>query len=215
MGPDAPWPTGVNLGTPVTSDNCGVAPLVPDHWWPGDGNANDIVGGANGTLQNGATATVAGKVGQQRDHRGSHRFDGAAEPGAGAIRHHPSPERHGRLQSFGGAAPGGAQRAHERHRRDADYRYRLRHDGHTPRHGAEREFRAAQPGQSSRFSVGLTASCHSAPGLYARPGEVERMVYKTTRPFSPIVVSSSIVSLPCGQSWHLPGLYDADKLVPR
>ena len=32
-------------------------------WWPGDGNANDIQGGNNGTLQNGATF-AAGKVGQ-------------------------------------------------------------------------------------------------------------------------------------------------------
>ena len=31
-------------------------------WWPGDGNANDIVGANNGTLQGGATATAAGMV---------------------------------------------------------------------------------------------------------------------------------------------------------
>ena len=32
-------------------------------WWPGDGNANDIVGSHNGTLQNGATF-APGLVGQ-------------------------------------------------------------------------------------------------------------------------------------------------------
>jgi hypothetical protein len=32
-------------------------------WWPGDGNANDIIGGNNGTLTNGA-AFAAGEVGQ-------------------------------------------------------------------------------------------------------------------------------------------------------
>jgi subtilase family serine protease len=33
-------------------------------WWPGDGNANDIIGANNGVLERGATATVSGKVGQ-------------------------------------------------------------------------------------------------------------------------------------------------------
>ena len=32
-------------------------------WWPGDGNANDIIGPHQGTLQNGATF-AAGRVGQ-------------------------------------------------------------------------------------------------------------------------------------------------------
>ncbi len=31
-------------------------------WWPGDGNANDIVGGSNGTFQNGAQYLQSGKV---------------------------------------------------------------------------------------------------------------------------------------------------------
>ena len=41
------------------------APPPPDmvSWWPGDGNANDIQDGNNGTLQNGATF-AAGNVGQ-------------------------------------------------------------------------------------------------------------------------------------------------------
>ena len=33
-------------------------------WWPGDGNASDIVDGNHGTLQGGATFTTSGKVGQ-------------------------------------------------------------------------------------------------------------------------------------------------------
>lgn len=33
------------------------------NWWPGDGNANDIIGGKHGTLQNGATF-APGEVGQ-------------------------------------------------------------------------------------------------------------------------------------------------------
>ena len=32
-------------------------------WWPGEGNANDIQGTNNGTLQGGATATAVGVVG--------------------------------------------------------------------------------------------------------------------------------------------------------
>lgn len=32
-------------------------------WWPGEGNANDIIGGNNGTLQGGAIATTPGYVG--------------------------------------------------------------------------------------------------------------------------------------------------------
>ena len=33
-------------------------------WWPGDGNANDIIGNSEGALMGGATATVSGKVSQ-------------------------------------------------------------------------------------------------------------------------------------------------------
>ena len=40
-------------------------------WWPGDGNANDITGLANGTLQGGATATTAGEVGQAFSFNGT------------------------------------------------------------------------------------------------------------------------------------------------
>jgi hypothetical protein len=32
-------------------------------WWPGEGNANDILGGSNLTMQNGAAASMRGLVG--------------------------------------------------------------------------------------------------------------------------------------------------------
>src|SRR5262249_44765099 len=49
---------GVTLKTAGTQTITATAPRIPDGiagWWPGDGNANDIVGGNNGTLQGGAT----------------------------------------------------------------------------------------------------------------------------------------------------------------
>jgi Concanavalin A-like lectin/glucanases superfamily len=42
-------------------------------WWPGDGNANDIVGGDNGTLQGGATY-AAGEVGEAFSLNGTDAF---------------------------------------------------------------------------------------------------------------------------------------------
>jgi len=44
--------------------NCLAPPAQMVGWWPGDGNANDLTGGSNGMLQNGATATATGIVGQ-------------------------------------------------------------------------------------------------------------------------------------------------------
>src|SRR5437867_7458767 len=43
--------------------NCVPPPSGLVGWWPGDGNASDIVGGNPGSLQNGATFTT-GKVDQ-------------------------------------------------------------------------------------------------------------------------------------------------------
>ena len=45
------------------AQTCVVPPGGLIHWWSGDGNADDIVGGNNGTLQNGASF-AAGMVGQ-------------------------------------------------------------------------------------------------------------------------------------------------------
>ena len=48
---------------PATTQSCVVAPSGLVSWWPGDGTTQDLVGGNNGTLTNGATFT-AGEVGQ-------------------------------------------------------------------------------------------------------------------------------------------------------
>ena len=47
----------------VPSASCSSAPSGLAGWWPGDGNANDIAGTNNGTLQGGATANGVGMVG--------------------------------------------------------------------------------------------------------------------------------------------------------
>ena len=46
--------------TVVVPGSCLPAAAGLVGWWPGDGNANDITGTNNGTLQGGATATAAG-----------------------------------------------------------------------------------------------------------------------------------------------------------
>jgi hypothetical protein len=51
----------VTAGTEATA--CLRPPRGLTHWWPGDGNAHDIVGGVTGTLQGGATF-AQGMVGQ-------------------------------------------------------------------------------------------------------------------------------------------------------
>lgn len=53
------------------ADTCAVPPSGLVGWWPGDGNANDIVGGNNGTLQ-GSVTFAPGMVGQ------AFSFDGAS-----------------------------------------------------------------------------------------------------------------------------------------
>ena len=60
--------TGVSGGVfgglapyPLSVPGCVVPPANMISWWPGDGNANDIQGGSNGTLQ-GATTFVPGEV---------------------------------------------------------------------------------------------------------------------------------------------------------
>ena len=49
--------------SPALAQTCEQAPSGLVSWWSGDGDASDIAGGNNGTLQNGPTF-VAGKVGQ-------------------------------------------------------------------------------------------------------------------------------------------------------
>ena len=47
----------------ATTAQCTLPPSGLIGWWPGDGNARDIIGGNDGTLMGGATF-AAGKVGQ-------------------------------------------------------------------------------------------------------------------------------------------------------
>src|SRR5262249_12489632 len=61
--------TGTSSGTGRTPA-CVVPPANAVSWWPGDGNANDLTGGNNGTLQGGATF-AAGNVGQAFQFNGS------------------------------------------------------------------------------------------------------------------------------------------------
>src|SRR5438093_6636033 len=53
--------------------NCVPPPAGLVSWWPGDGNANDIQDGNNGTLEGGVTF-AAGKVGQAFHFNGSSQF---------------------------------------------------------------------------------------------------------------------------------------------
>jgi hypothetical protein len=55
--------TGARLLVSAPGTNCVNAPSGLIAWWPGDGNALDIVGGNNGTLMGGVTFTN-GEVGQ-------------------------------------------------------------------------------------------------------------------------------------------------------
>jgi hypothetical protein len=59
--------------TAVSQECCVPAPSGLVSWWPGDGNANDIQGGRNGMLQNGATF-MPGMVGQAFSFDGVNAF---------------------------------------------------------------------------------------------------------------------------------------------
>ena len=48
----------------LASSSCATPPANMAAWYPGDGSADDIEGGNDGTLQNGATANATGKVAQ-------------------------------------------------------------------------------------------------------------------------------------------------------
>ena len=54
--------------------DCSAAAAGLVSWWPGDGNANDIAGTNNGTLQGGATATTLGVVGQAFSFDGTNNY---------------------------------------------------------------------------------------------------------------------------------------------
>jgi hypothetical protein len=57
----------------LTLLNCSPPPSGLVSWWPGNGNASDIIGGSNGTLTNGATF-AAGEVGQAFSFNGTNQF---------------------------------------------------------------------------------------------------------------------------------------------
>jgi len=61
--PQYQQPSDAKLLLKAFTTSCADAPAGLVSWWPGDGNANDIQGGNNGTLQNGATF-VPGLVSQ-------------------------------------------------------------------------------------------------------------------------------------------------------
>jgi hypothetical protein len=66
--------TGVGFVHPTAhAQTCTAPPSGLVAWYPGDGNANDIQGGNNGTLQNGTTF-VPGKVGQAFHFNGANQF---------------------------------------------------------------------------------------------------------------------------------------------
>src|SRR5882672_8900968 len=58
----------------ASAASCFSAPTNLVGWWPGDGNASDIVGTNNGTLQGGATASGAGMVGSAFTSDGTNGF---------------------------------------------------------------------------------------------------------------------------------------------
>ena len=62
------------VATNTRADTCVAPPPGLVGWWPGDGNANDIVGGNNGTLQ-GAVTFAPGMVGQAFSFDGSSYVD--------------------------------------------------------------------------------------------------------------------------------------------
>ena len=74
----------VNTGTltvDVTSRlQTGLAGQVSE--WAGEGNANDSIGANNGTLQNGATATATGRLGQALSFDGVDDFVNVGDPRA-------------------------------------------------------------------------------------------------------------------------------------
>src|SRR5206468_10268120 len=64
----------LNSGNPAGAPPpCAPPPAGMVAWYPGDGNANDIVGGNNGTLQGGVTF-APGEVGQAFNFNGIDSF---------------------------------------------------------------------------------------------------------------------------------------------
>ena len=56
-----------------SAQGCASPPAGLVAWWPGNGNADDIVGGNNGTLTNGA-GFINGEVGQAFNFNADHEW---------------------------------------------------------------------------------------------------------------------------------------------
>jgi hypothetical protein len=63
----------LTLASHAVAQTCIQPPVGLVGWWPGDGNANDIQGDNDGTLQNGA-AFAAGEVGQAFSFNGNSQY---------------------------------------------------------------------------------------------------------------------------------------------
>jgi Leucine-rich repeat (LRR) protein len=63
----APWPK-------ATAADCFSTPAGLAGWWPAAGNANDLAGTNNGTLQGGATASAVGMVGTAFSFDGTNSY---------------------------------------------------------------------------------------------------------------------------------------------
>ncbi|HXB59122.1 MAG TPA: LamG-like jellyroll fold domain-containing protein [Candidatus Acidoferrales bacterium] len=59
---------------PVRAASCDPAPTGIIGWWPGNGDATDLIGGNNGALEGGATATAAGMVGEAFSFDGTNGY---------------------------------------------------------------------------------------------------------------------------------------------
>jgi hypothetical protein len=78
-----------NAGSAGKCKPCVTPPLGLVSWWSGDGNANDIIGGNAGTLQNGTTF-APGLVGQAFSFNGTNQYVDvptapSLNPGAGSF----------------------------------------------------------------------------------------------------------------------------------
>ncbi|HWH70851.1 MAG TPA: immunoglobulin domain-containing protein, partial [Candidatus Sulfotelmatobacter sp.] len=60
--------------TLIVPGSCSAPPAGLVSWWPADGNANDIAGSSNGSLQGGATAVASGLVAQAFGFNGATAF---------------------------------------------------------------------------------------------------------------------------------------------
>ena len=70
------------LAAPANGAGCDPAPTNLVAWWPGDGNANTLVGTNNGVLEGGATATAAGFDGQAFTFSGTNQYMQIADAAA-------------------------------------------------------------------------------------------------------------------------------------